>query len=95
MSYQSLETRRSDSKGRIMLRVVEKLGSSTVVTAEVRDRTDYQPPNSCFCSFSGREPFKKQPGSLNFQDRFDIILEMRLGGVAKPGINGKFQLSII
>ena len=37
-----------------MLRIAEKLDFLAAIMVEVRHKVDNQPPNSCYCGFSGR-----------------------------------------
>ena len=50
---------------------------------EVRQKAGNQPQISYFFDYCGRNIFEIKLRILNFQDRFDILLEMRLSGVAE------------
>jgi len=49
---------------------------------EVRQRNDNQLLNLYFCYYFGRNSLKMKLESFSFRDRFDILLEKRLSGVA-------------
>ncbi len=78
-----------------MPRIAEKLGFQTETPGEVRQRNDNQLLNLYFCYYFGRNSLKMKLESLSFRDRFDILLEKRLSGVAELRyimVYGKYQL---
>ncbi len=66
-----------------MIRIAEKLDFQMGTLAEVRQRNDNQWPNSCFGYYFGRNSLKMKLESLSFRDRFGILSEKRLSGVAE------------
>ena len=65
-----------------MPRIAEKLGFQMGTLVEVRQRNDSPWPNSCFDYYFGRNSLKMKLESLGFRDRFGILSEKRLSGVA-------------
>ena len=65
-----------------MIRIAEKLDFQTGTLVEVRQRNDSPWPNSCFDYYCCRNIFEIKLKILNFQDRFDILLKIRLSDVA-------------
>ena len=64
---------------------------------EVRQRDDNQWPNSCFGYYFGRNSFKIKLERWSFSDRFGILLEKRLSGVAELTyimVYGKSQFNV-
>ena len=63
---------------------------------EVRQKAGNQPQISYFFDYCGRNIFEIKLKILNFQDRFDILLKMRLSGVAEQEctkLYGKSQIT--
>lgn len=65
-----------------MIKIAEKLGFQMGTLVEVCQRNDSQWSNSCFCYYCGRNSLKMKLESLSYRDRFDILSEKRLSGVA-------------
>ena len=64
-------------------KVEREVGFQAETPGEVRQRNDTQWLNSYFCCYFGRDSIKLKLESLSFRDRFDILLEKRLIGVAE------------
>lgn len=65
--------------------MTEKLGFMVRRMIEVCRSIDDWPEKLNFCRYSGSNTFEKQPETLNYQGRLDILLVKELGGAAGQG----------